>query len=131
MFLYACSTLLFVALLLNLGDRRMLALTAVVGVIFLIPAPVASADQFYSYCIVAEVGVAAAALLIRAAATEAVIEACVLLVAAHVMGYILDGSHPLSPYHVLVKILEFVQIAACAVFSPAVMPLLRNQNAKT
>lgn len=131
MFLYACSSLLFVALLLNLGDRRMLALTAVVGALFLIPAPMASAEQFYSYCIVAEIGVAIAAYFIHADGTEAVIEVCVLLVAAHVMGYILDGSQPLSPYHVLVKILEFVQIAVCAVFSPAVKPLLRNQNAKT
>lgn len=130
MFIIACAGMLIASLISNLNNRRMLALTALVGVVFFLPTPEAY-DQFYLFCISAECLVAVLALTIRANASVVVAEVCALLVITHVMGYSLDGSPPFSPYRVIVKLLEFLQIAACVVLSPVCAPLLRNHDATT
>lgn len=130
MYLIACAVMLLLAVVLNATDRRMLALTFAVGANIFWPAP-ESYDQFYIFCIAAECAVAFTALALRATASILVAEVCALLVITHLMGYSLDGSPPFSPYRVIVKLLEFSQLAACAALSPVIAPILRNHDAKT
>lgn len=130
MFMVACSVMLMIALAVNVKDRRMLALTFVVGVVFFLPTPDLY-DQFYIFCICAEILVAVIALCLRANGSVLVAETCALLVITHLMGYSLDGSPPFSPYRVIVKLLEFSQLAVCAALSPVIAPILRNHDAKT
>lgn len=131
MFVTACGILFMFGLALNGHDRRMLLLTLAVGAGFFLPAPMDSALQFYIWVTCVEILVAIAALLIKAKASLIVVETSVLLVIAHIMGYALDGSLPFSPYHLIVKLLEVSQIAACLALSPILAPILRNQDATT
>lgn len=128
-FLLACSALLFLGLLLNVRDQRMLFLTLVVGAGFLVPAPRDSALHFYVFCSSVQAVVAIVAWRIRTVAAIAVFETCILLIVADIMGYTLDGSHAFSPYRAVVKLLEFSQIAVCVVLSPVLAPILRNRDA--
>lgn len=130
MYLTACFLIMAAGLGLNAFDRRMLALTALVGASIFIPAP-DTYEQFYVFCISAECLVGLLALIIRARASVLVAEICVLLVIAHLMGYSLDGSPPFSPYRVIVKLLEFSQLAACVALSPVLAPFLRNHETTT
>lgn len=130
MYSIACGTLLLIGLLANLPDRRMLALTALVGASIFLPVPRDTALQFYSFCIAAEILVAVLAYKLGARAGIIVAEVCVVLVIAHVMGYALDGYPPFSPYRSIVKLLEVSQLLACVALSPILAPLLRN-HAKT
>lgn len=131
MYLLACGALFATSLVLNLQDRRMLALTVMVGAIIFAPMPDATAEQFYVACILAEIAIGLCALAIRNSAGVMVAEVCALLVITHAMGYALDGSPPFSPYRVIVKILEVSQLVVCVALSPVLAPILRNHDAKT
>lgn len=131
MYLTACGALLGASFLLNLHDRRMLALTLLVGVSIFIPVPRHDADVFYTFCIAFEMGVAFVALLLNARASVVVAELCALLAITHLMGYALDGNPPLSPYRVIVKLLEISQLTACVALSPSLVDILRNRDATT
>jgi hypothetical protein len=129
MYQLACGTLLLVGLILNCTDRRMLALTVIVGASVFLPVPVNTALEFYSICIISEIFVGVMAYRTGREAGFLVANACVLLVIAHAMGYALDGSPPLSPYRLIVKILEISQLLVCAALSPVIEPVLRNDDA--
>lgn len=133
MYQLACAVLLVIGLAVNITDRRMLALTALVGAstsIYLF-VPRETAEQYYAFCIVAETAVGLGALALRNKAGVLIAEACALLVIAHAMGYALDGNPPFSPYRVIVKLLEVSQLVVCVALSPILAPILRNQDAKT
>lgn len=127
----ACGVILLLGMALNGQDRRMLFLTALVGIGFFIPAPTDSASSFYIWVIYVDTIVGILALFLQAKASVMVAELSVLLVIAHIMGYAWDGSLPFSPYHIIVKILEVSQIGACVALSPVLAPVLRNQDAST
>ena len=129
MYHIACAAFFFSGLVLNFLDRRMLALTVMVGVSVFIAVPSDTAEQFYAFCIAAETLVALLAWGLRSEAGALVATLCVLLIVAHCMGYAVDGSTPLSPYRVIVKILEFSQLLVCVALSPVLAPILRNQDA--
>lgn len=129
MYLQACGTLFLTALILNIKDIRMLFLTLIVGVSIFIQVPSDSAETFYSFCVLFELLIAVLAWSTKREAGFLIANACVLLVIAHVMGYSLDGSAPLSPYHVIVKLLELIELGICVALSPVVAPVLRNQDA--
>jgi hypothetical protein len=131
MLLQAYAILLAIGLALNLKDRRMLAVTALVGASLFIPVPRDTALHFYSFCIAAECVVALVALRIGGRGAVSIAELCLLLVIAHCMGYALDGSPPLSPYRVIVKLLETSQLVCCIVASPYIATRLRNHDATT
>lgn len=131
MYQIACGFLIVVGLAVNITDRRMFALTALVGASVFLPAPYESAGHFYLFCIAAETAIALAALALRNSAGILVAEACALLVIAHAMGYALDGNPPFSPYRVIVKLLEVSQLVVCVALSPVLAPILRNHDAKT
>lgn len=133
MYLAACGALLALALILNWRSARMLALTFLVGVSIFVPVPRMTAEVFYTFCIVMEIAVAAAAWALDddSSAGEWMALICVLLVITHIFGYVQDGSGPFSPYRMIVKILEVSQLVACVVLSPIAAPLLRNRDATT
>lgn len=130
MYLIACGLMLLISLVVNASDRRMLVLTLAVGINIFCPTP----DNFYWFYVTViglEIFVIISALVLDANASILVAELCALLVITHLMGYALDGSPPFSPYRVIVKLLEFSQLAACAALSPVIAPILRNHDAKT
>jgi len=129
MYLPACGSLLVVAIILNFLDIRMLALTIAVGLNIFLPVPSESQFQFYLFCILYEIALGLLALLTKTEAGFLVTNVCFLLVVAHLMGYALDGSAPLSPYHVIVKLLETLELGICIALSPVLKPILRNQDA--
>lgn len=131
MYLYTCGVLLLAGLAVNVHDRRMFALTALVGASVFVPAPHDSAEHFYLFCASAEIAVGILAIASRGRAGGVILNLCVLLVIAHALGYALDGSLPFSPYRGIVKLLELMQLSACLVLSPVLVPLLRNSDATT
>lgn len=130
MYLGACGALLALSAILNAKDTRMLALTFFVAVSIFVPVPRASAEQFYLFCVVMEIGVGISALALDdEGAGGWLTSICALLVIAHVLGYYLDGNPPFSPYRAIVKILEVLQVGVCVAFSPIAAPVLRNRHA--
>jgi hypothetical protein len=106
------------ALALNLGNRKMLALTMVVGAgIF---APVQDAN-FYLICMLGEILIGLLAYRIDAYASGVIIGISVLLAMFHAMGYFFDGYPIASPYHILVKISEHAEIFSCIILSQKFM----------
>lgn len=119
---------LFVAgLVANYRDWRMLGLTLLVGANVFVPIPSTTAFEFYWYCIMAEMGLIAGAVFMRARASILVIEVATVLIVLHVMAYHIDGHPPLSPYRVLVKLCEYSQLCICIMFSKGFLPSLRNR----
>lgn len=131
MYLYACGMVLPVALLLNSGDRRMLALTVLVGASIFLPVPAHTQAQFYVTCILVDLTMLAVCVFLPSRVSCVLGHICAALVLTHFMGWVLDGSPPLSPYRVIVKLLEFSQLAACVALSPIIAPILRNHDATT
>lgn len=131
MYLYACGILLLGALMVNVLDRRMFALTSLVGASVFVPAPHDTAVHFYLFCASSEVVVGVLAIVSRSRAASVIFNLCILLVIVHALGYALDGSLPFSPYRGIVKLLEVLQLTACLVLSPVLAPILRNQDATT
>lgn len=129
MYLVACGILLAVATVLNLTDRRMLALTLLVGATIFLPVPSHSQLQFYGTCIIAELCVATFAVFYSSRASSLILYCCAGLIVSHFMGWVIDGSAPFSPYRYIVKVLEFSQLAACVALSPVLTPILRNSDA--
>lgn len=129
MYLLACAILLVTGIILNFLDARMLALTVVVGLNIFLPVPSETQFEFYSFCILYETVVAVFAYATQKEAGFLIANTCALLVIAHLMGYALDGSAPLSPYHVIVKLLETLELGICIALSPVLSPILRNQDA--
>ena len=129
MYLLACGALIATAVVLNIRDVRMLALTVLVGATVFLPVPAHTQMQFYGTCILVELCVLAWCVFVPSRASCLMIHIVMLMVATHFMGWILDGSEPLSPYRVLIKVLEFSQLSACVALSPVLTPILRNRNA--
>lgn len=129
MYLIACGALAGLGCILNISDRRMLALIALVSASIFASPPRETPEQFYFFCIAAEISVAVCACALRSRASGAIVDICVLLVIVHVMGYAMDGSPPLSPYRGMVKLLEILQLGLCIVLSPVLAPILRNHDA--
>lgn len=131
MFTIVCGALFASAIVLNVQDRRMLALTLAVGASFFLPVPKESALHFYIFCIAAECLVFLVALMLKARATGMVQLICLLMTISHVMALSLGGYGFLNPYQFIVKILEFSQLAACVALSPVLLPILRNHDVPT
>lgn len=104
------AILLAVALAINLRDRKMLALSALVGAGVFAPVPDAN---FYLICALGETLIALAACRIGAAASLFVARVSILLVAGHALGYFTNGYPPESPYHLFIKICEHAELIGC------------------
>jgi hypothetical protein len=108
------AVLLCLALVLNVGDRRMLVLTALVGAGVFAPVP---APHFYLICMLGEALIALAAHRIAARASRPVVQISTILVAFHALGWWLNGYPVSSPYHVMVQICEHAELAMCILLS--------------
>jgi hypothetical protein len=128
MLLCAYAVMLAAALWWNRADRRMLALTLVVGASVFIPVPHDTADHFYQFCIASEIVVALAALALATRASLLIAELCLLLVAAHITGWVMDGSPPFSPYRAVVKLLEAAEMFTLIIASDRAARELRNRS---
>lgn len=122
-----CLFLLAASACLNIADRRMLVLTALVGASVFTPTP-AEYDNFYVFCISFEMIVALVALRLKTAASVPLAILCLVLVIAHVMGYYKDGYPPHSPYRAIVPTLETLEILCCVLAAPYFKSLLRNRE---
>lgn len=131
MYLVTCGALLSLAAVLNLTDRRMLVLILAVGINIFFPVPAFTQAQFYGTCIALELMVLVVAVFYSARASSVSVFACVLLIITHFMGWTLDGSQPFSPYQLIVKFLEVIQLLACVALSPVFTPILRNHDVTT
>lgn len=119
--------LLAVALVLNWGDRRALALTLVIGLSLVIPVnQFTIRTDFYIACIFFELLVILCALHIDTRATRFVILMCLLLIGLHLVGWQAGGHKPDSPYRLLAKIAEYAEIIACILFANPLMRLLKK-----
>lgn len=123
----AYLVLLALAVWANRHDRRMLALTLVVAASVFIPSPT-EWPTYYVFNGLAEIVVALVALRLKAAASVAIVEICVLLVLTHFMGYYADGSLPFSPYRAALPMLETAEILCCVLLSTPVSSRLRNRE---
>lgn len=120
------AALLGLGLWLNRADRKMLLLTALVGGSFFMEVPRGSAAAFYLTCITVELVLAVFALLLRARASLLIAEICLVMVAAHIMGWLTNGYAPASPYKGIMFITEYAQIVVCIISSRAALARLKN-----
>lgn len=102
------------ALAFNARDRRMLALSLVVACGIFVPIP---EENFYLMCMGAEAMVAFAAHRIDTTASAMIIRISFMLSCLHVLGWVLNGYPPDSPYHISVKLLEHAELVLCCLFS--------------
>ncbi len=108
------AVLLCVALALNISDRRMRALTVVVGIGIFAPVP---GPNFYLICMLGEMLIALVAWRLDARASGVVVRISTLLVAFHALGWWLNGYPVTSPYHIMVQICEHAELIMCALLS--------------
>jgi hypothetical protein len=119
--------ILTVALVLNWGDRKAIYLTLIVGLSLVLPvASFTWRSNFYLVCGLFEILFALCALRINTRASEFVALMCVMLFAFHMIGWDVGGHPPDSPYRLLVKIAEYAEIIACALFANPTLMLLKN-----
>lgn len=108
------AVMLVLGLVLNIGNRKMLALTGVVGAGVFAPVP---AENFYLICALGEMLIGCIALKLDSPASRMIARISWLLIIFHVMGFAFDGYPVTSPYHLLVKISEHAELLACILFS--------------
>jgi hypothetical protein len=112
MILYAA--LLLTAMLLNAGEKRMLALALAVGAGIFFPVPDAG---FYLVCALIETLVLLLAIRIDAQASVLIVRMSAMLIVFHGLGWLLNGYPAGSPYHMGVKLLEHAELVACILLS--------------
>lgn len=119
--------LLVVALVINWGDRKAIALTLVLAVALVLPVnQFTTRDNFYLVCALFEVLIALCALRIDTRASGFIVLMCAMLAAFHLVGWDTGGHKIGSPYRLLAKIAEYAEIIACILFANPIMRLLTN-----
>lgn len=101
--------LLVLALLFNIGNPRVLALTVIVGAGIFVPIP---APHFYAWCAAVELLVLFLAMLVGSGQGHAVALLCVALLLCHLMGFLMDG-YTSRAYFYLVRIYEHAELLIC------------------
>ena len=117
------AVLVLIAVVLNLCDRRMLVLIALVGTGIFAPVPAAN---FYLICALGEVLIGLLSYRIGAFASRPVWRISALLVVFHGLGYLMNGYPPASPYHIIVQICEHAELVACILLSEVITKRWRN-----
>ena len=106
----------------------MLGVLAAVAVSRMLSPPMHSYELFYFFCAVSEMCVGLVALLCRSNASTAVAILCAALIVMHVFGAVLDGYPPMSPYRIIVPLLEHAEILACILLSKPLIDRIRNHE---
>jgi len=108
------AILLCLALALNTDDRRMLALTLLVGAGIFASVP---DNHFYLFCMLGEILIALGAYWLNTRATPPIIGISALLLTFHSLGWLFNGYPTASPYHLMVQICEHAELAMCILLS--------------
>ena len=123
------AALMLLSLWFNRGDGKLLRLTLVVAASFFLDVPRTSQAAFYLTCITVELAVAWAAYVLETRASPLVIELCLVMVVAHIMGWSIDGHSSTSMYKVIMWTTEFSQILVClAAAQPAITRLKNHES---
>lgn len=123
------AILLGLALLLNLSNKKMLALTFIVGAGFFMPVPrTGEWYEFYQWCSFYQICVALCAMVVKCHERWAVVFFSLLLLLCDALGYWKDGFPAFSPYRILVPTIEYLQIIACIVLSNPIRSRLVNHG---
>lgn len=121
--------LILVAVALNLGNRRMLALSLIIGFSLLIPVnQFTDWQSFYPVCAIFEILWALCAWHLRARASSFATTMYVMLLAYHINGWYLGGYPNQSPYWLLVPICEYAEILACCLFSNPIWKRIKQND---
>lgn len=107
----------------------MLALTLVVGATMFASAPMDDRIHFYLFCIMVELTVLMFALSYECEASRAIASICGLMIVAHLGGFFLKGGLFLSPYQLIIKLLEFSQLLTLMALSPVIVKFRRAKHA--
>ena len=117
------AILAIIATMLNVCDKKMLALTAIVTAGIFAPVPDAN---FYLICALGEALIGLLAYRINAAASRPIWRISILLMVFHGLGYLTNGYPLSSPYHIVVRICEHTELVACILFSGLITKRWRN-----
>lgn len=121
--------LIVAAVFINRKDRRMLALSLLIGLSILLPVgSLTSRNLFWfcTVCITSDLVIGLVAFYLNTRASNFVLVVSAVLCAIHVTGWWFGGWLPESPYRVIAPLCEYAEIVACSVY-----PLLpdRKKNA--
>ncbi len=109
--------LILVAVVLNWGDRRMLALSLVVGLNTVMPFHLFTTFESFPWaCSGAEILTATLAWHLRARASFTVIGICALLVVYHLLSWWFGHTLLRGPYAILVQIAEYAELMMCVLY---------------
>lgn len=115
------------AIYLNKDDKKMLLLTLLVGLTYLLPVHLlTNMYAWYAVCIGAELLVLCSALLLRTRASIAVAVVCTMLLINHFSGLFFNGYLDSSPYQYIVPYLEHLELLACSLFSTRTINKLKG-----
>lgn len=117
------AVLALIAMVINLRDLRMLALTLFVTADIFSPIP---AMNFYLICALVDALNGLLAYRIGAAASKPIWRISCLLVVFHGIGYFWNGYPINSPYHIVVQICEHTELLACILLSGLITKRLNN-----
>lgn len=116
--------LIVAAVFLNRKDRRMLALSLMIGFSILVPVGrYTTRAEFCTICITADVLLGLLAFYLNTRASNFVLIVSAILCTLHVAGWWYGGWLPESPYKILEPACEYAEILACSVF-----PLLPDRR---
>lgn len=107
----------------------MLALTMLVGASIFSSPPMDSRMHFYLFCIMVELAVILFAISYKSDAYKIIAYICAAMIVCHVAGFAFKGGLLLSPYRILIKIFECLQLLTCVAFSPIVLNFRRAKHA--
>ena len=120
------SLLIILAIYLNKDDLRMLALTLIVGASYFLPVEyITDRTVWYSTVVIAEMIVIISAIALKTRASLVIAVICAMLEINHINA-ILFGGHSGSPYELVIKSLEYFELAACLVFSKPIIEKLKG-----
>lgn len=112
------TALFGLALWLNRKDWHMLGLAVAVAFGIFVPIPDAStASLWYFQCIIVELVVILAAVLMQAAASKPVVLFGVVSIAMHMTGISVGPQWGLSAYRLAIPMLEISQLLSCILLS--------------
>ncbi len=116
------SLLLTIAIWLNKDDMKMLLLTLLVGLSYFLPTElITNYYAWYFVVMTSEMVVMCSAICLKTRASLAITTICVMLLINHVNGLFFGGHLEGSPYHFVIKYLEYIELLACSLFSTTIV----------
>ena len=124
----AYALLLCLGLWSNRLDARHLALTFIVGAGVFLPLPDFSNTPklFYLSCLAGELCIMLAALRRFDCMGQVITYLSILLCICHVVGFFIGPQPHLSPYRVVVPLLEYAELVTCAITSKPALKLIKD-----